>query len=94
MQGESARREDGTAHGFLLAIVKHGLGWMEETFCWALEENPVHSPGKITPEEPAKRAVVGARIMGLMPPKSGHNAEFFHELISREPTCSKGTDDS
>ena len=70
-------REDGTAHGTLVAIIEQGTGDTEETFRWALEEDPEPTgPGRIGSEEPARRAVLGARIMGLMPSATRHNAVF------------------
>ena len=55
--GGSARREDGTAHRCLVSLIKHGEGETEKPGSWALEEDPVHSPGKIGSEETTRRAV-------------------------------------
>ena len=75
-------REDGTAHGTLVAIIEQGTGDTEETFRWALEEDPEPTgPGRIGSEEPARRTVLGARLMGLVPTGAGHNAVFATDQL-------------
>ena len=65
------------AHRTLVAIIEQGTGDIEETFCWALEEDPEPTgPGRIGSEEPARRAVLGARIMGLVSIGARHDVVF------------------
>ena len=64
--GESTAREDGTAYGTLVTIIDQGEGMVTKIFHLVLEEDPeCTGPGRIGSEEHARRAVRGARYMGL-----------------------------
>ena len=66
--GGSTARKDGTAHGMLVAIIDQGEGTVGKTFCLVLEEDPECTGlGRIGSEEHARRAVWGARYVGIMP---------------------------
>ena len=74
-----------------MAIIEQGMGEIEGTFCWALEEDPEPTgPGRIGSEEPARRVVLGARFMGLMPTGAGHDAVFVTDRLLRNLPAHRG----
>ena len=84
-------REDGMAHRTLVAIMDQGTGEIGETLYWVLEEDPeCTGPGRIGSEEPARRVVLGARFMGLMPTGAGHDAVFVTDRLLRNLPAHRG----
>ena len=66
-RGEDARRENGTAHGCLVAEVIEEEGDTNDPLWWELEQEPELSQGEIQSDEATKRTVIGAKFIGLMP---------------------------
>ena len=75
--GGGTAREDGTTHGTLVEIIEQGTGEIKKLFCWVLEEDPEPTGSRrIRSEEPARREVLGARLMGLVPTGARHDVVF------------------